>query len=300
MNNTLEHAKGSTQNGKWERIFTFENIICISVFIFFLGIYIKTLCPTVFWWDSGELIANIAVLGIPHRPGFPIYVLLGKIFSYLPFWGFAFKVNLLSSIFASLALTIFFKFFLESMKLFFPEMATRRELVLAAALSFILILGFTYSFWIQAVRAEVYSLNVLFFSLLLLLSILFLKDGKLKYLYLIFFALGLSLGNHHLSLLSTTPALFFLILLSSTGRNLSHCGSVIRHSSFAMNLRRFSLYVLFFLLGLSIYLYLPVRSLSGPPLAWGQVKSLSSSVNSIFALDTIKNLNLELDRKSVV
>jgi hypothetical protein len=58
-----------------------------------------------------------------------------------------------------------------------------------------------------------------------------------------------------------------------------------------VNLKRSSLYVLFFLLGLSIYLYLPIRSLSHPLLAWGEVKSLSSSANSIFALDTIKNLD---------
>jgi hypothetical protein len=102
-----------------------------------------------------------------------------------------------------------------------------------------------------------------------------------KYIYLFFFLLGLGLGNHHLSLLSTTPALFFLLLSSS----------VIRHSSFVINLRRLSLYALFFLLGLSIYLYLPIRSLSNPVLAWGNTRSISGSASSIFAVESLKNLN---------
>ena len=288
MEKNLNHKKNFDQKSNERKILTFENVICASVFIFFLAVYTITMCPTVFWWDSGELIANIAVLGIPHRPGFPIYVLLGKLFSFLPLWGFAFKVNLLSSFFASFSLIIFFKIFQRSLALWFPEMAKKKGLVLVSGFSFLLVLGFTYSFWIQAVRAEVYSLNVLFFSLLLLSSILYLKEKRLKYIYLFFFLLGLGLGNHHLSLLSSTPALFFLLLCSS-----AHNESVIRNSSFVINLRRFLLCTLLFLLGLSVYLYLPFRSLSHPPLAWGEVESISSSASSIFALDTIRNLNLE-------
>lgn len=279
MEKTLNQTEYSDQRKKRERLLTSENAVCASVFLFFLAVYTITLCPTVFWWDSGELIANIAVLGIPHRPSFPIYVLLGKLFSFLPFWSFALKVNFLSGLFASFSLAIFYKIFLKSANLFFPGMAKKRELVLLSGFSFIFVFGFTYSFWIQAVRAEVYSLNVLFFSLLLFSSILYLKEGKLKHIYLFFFLLGLGLGNHHLSLLSTIPA-FLILFLTFAPRSLLH-------------LKRISFYTLFSLLGLSVYLYLPIRSLSHPALAWGEVKSISSSASSVFALDTIKNLNLE-------
>jgi len=275
----INGTKEPDQKKKWGKSLTFENAFCASVFLFFLAVYTITLCPAVFWWDSGELIANIAVLGIPHRPGFPIYVLLGKLFSLLPLWSFALKVNFLSSLFASLSLVIFYKVFQESVNLFFSKMTKKRGLALVSGFSFLLVFGFTYSFWIQATRAEVYSLNVLFFSLLLFSSILYLKDGKLKYIYLFFFLLGLGLGNHHLSLLSTVPAFCILFL-------------IFVPESF-LHLRKIPFYALFFLLGLSIYLYLPIRSLSHPPLAWGEVKSISSSASSVFALDTIKNLNLE-------
>lgn len=253
----------------------------LFLFSFFLLIYIFTLCPTVFWWDSGEFIANIAVLGIPHRPGFPIYILVGKFFSLFPFFNFALKVNLLSAIFSAFSLLIFYFAFFEILDLFFPRIAQKKAQALVSASAFLLVLGFTYSFWIQSVRAEVYSLSILFFALLLFLSLRYLKTSHVKYIYLFFFLLGLGLGNHHLSLLSTTPALFFLLLSSS----------VIRHSSFVINLRRLSLYALFFLLGLSIYLYLPIRSLSNPVLAWGNTRSISGSASSIFAVESLKNLN---------
>jgi hypothetical protein len=255
----------------------------LFLFSFFLLIYIFTLCPTVFWWDSGEFIANIAVLGIPHRPGFPIYVLLSKFFSFLPFFSLALKVNLLSAIFSAFSLLIFYFAFFEILDLFFPRIAQKKAQALVSVSAFLLVLGFTYSFWIQSVRAEVYSLSILFFALLLFLSLRYLKTSHLKYIYLLFFLLGLGLGNHHLSLLSTTPALFFLLLFSS----------VIRHSSFVTNLRRLPLYALFFLLGLSIYLYLPIRSLSNPVLAWGNTRSISGSASSIFAVESLKNLNFD-------
>jgi len=274
-------------------LFSVENIIGFSIFVFSLAIYFKTLCPTVYWWDSGEFIANIAVLGIPHRPGFPVYVLLGKVFSWLPLESFAFRINLLSALFASLSLGIFFKIFIRTTNLFFPQKAKQESLVWLSSFLFVLILGFTYSFWIQAVRAEVYSLNILFFSLLLFLAIIYLQDRKSKHLFLFFFIFGLGLGNHHLSLLSTLPALLFLIFFASSAEVTVHPPSILRHPSIVINLKRLPIYFVFFLLGLSIYLYLPVRSLSHPLLAWGETKSVYSSAGSVFAFDTLRHLNFD-------
>jgi hypothetical protein len=147
METILNSTIYSNQRKKMKNLFTLENTICAFVFIFFLTVYGMTLCPAVFWWDSGELIANIAVLGIPHRPGFPIYVLLGKLFSLPPLWSFALKVNFLSSLFASFSLVIFYKIFQECVDLFFPKMANQRALVLVSGFSFLLVFGFCYSFW---------------------------------------------------------------------------------------------------------------------------------------------------------
>jgi hypothetical protein len=260
-------------------VFSTENLICVFVFIFSTAVYGLTLCPAVFWWDSGELIANIAVLGIPHRPGFPIYVLLGKLFSLLPLWSMAFKVNLLSALFASFSLVVFLKTFRSCIRLFLPEMDRLKGIVFLSGLTFLLSFGFTYSFWIQAVRAEVYSLNILFFSLLLLLVLKYVENKKIKHICLFFFLLGLGLGNHHITLLSTLPALFLFALAYSPEQ--------------IFNFKRIRYYALFLLWGFSIYLYLPIRALSHPPLAWGSTRSLSASAGSIFALDTLRNFNLD-------
>jgi hypothetical protein len=261
------------------RILSSENVVSAFVFFFFLVVYAITLCPAVFWWDSGELIANIAVLGIPHRPGFPIYLLLGKIFSLLPLWSFALRINLMSALFAAGSLAILYRVFLQASALFFPETTKQRRFIQISGLFSLLVFGFTYSFWIQAVRAEVYSLNALFFSLLFYLSIQYLKRGHSQHIFLFFFFLGLGLGNHHLSLLSTVPAFAFL-LLSFDRRNL-------------LQWSRIPFYVSFLLLGLSVYLYLPIRSMADPPLTWGNLNSVSSSAGSIFALDSIRNFNFE-------
>ena len=259
--------------------FSSENVACASVFLLFSVVYLITLCPAVFWWDSGELIANIAVLGIPHRPGFPIYLLLGKLVSLLPIGSVAVRVNLMSALCASLSLAILYKAFQNIACLFFPEAARHRRLTQVSGLFFVLVLGFTYSFWIQAVRAEVYSLNALFFSLLFYLCIRYVKQGDLRLIYLLFFLLGLGLGNHHLSLLSTVPALGVLVMTSADR-------PVVRW-------RRIPFYAVFLLLGFSIYLYLPIRAPANPPLAWGEVSSVSSSAGSVFALESIKSTNLE-------
>jgi hypothetical protein len=271
-------ADHESRLSKPDGVFSFENLACASVFLLFLAVYLTTLCKAVFWWDSGELIANIAVLGIPHRPGFPIYLLLGKLISFLPIWSFALRINFMSAVCASFSLAILYKVFQKMACLFSPEAAGHRRLIQASGLFFVLVLGFTYSFWIQAVRAEVYSLNALFFSLLFYLCMRYIEQGDLKLLYLLFFLLGLGLGNHHLSLLSTVPALGLLVMTSAY-RPVTHW-------------RRIPLYAIFLLLGFSIYLYLPLRAASNPPLAWGKVNSIPSSAGSVFALESLRSFNL--------
>jgi hypothetical protein len=59
-----------------------------------------TLAPGVTPWDSGEFLAAIHALGIPHPPGTPLYVLLGKVWSmvFADVFGFARAINLLSAV----------------------------------------------------------------------------------------------------------------------------------------------------------------------------------------------------------
>ena len=67
-------------------------------FIISLSLYILTLAPTVTFEDSGELIAAAYNLGIPHQPGYPLFTLLGRVFSMLPIDTVAYRLNLMSAV----------------------------------------------------------------------------------------------------------------------------------------------------------------------------------------------------------
>jgi hypothetical protein len=74
----------------------------LVLFISF-GVYLWTMAPTVTFGDSGDFISSAYTLGLPHPTGYPTYILLAHLISYLPIGNIAFRINLLSSFFASLA-----------------------------------------------------------------------------------------------------------------------------------------------------------------------------------------------------
>ena len=83
-------------------------IIPVLLFLISFGIYLKTLAPTITGGDSGELIANAYTLGISHPPGHPLYCLLGRLFTFLPFASLAYRVNLMSPLVASLTVVLIY------------------------------------------------------------------------------------------------------------------------------------------------------------------------------------------------
>ena len=78
-------------------------IAIIALGLSFL-IYLLTMADTVPYWDSGEFIATSYILGVPHPPGSPLYLIIGRIFSMIPFNpDIAFRINLISPVVSSLA-----------------------------------------------------------------------------------------------------------------------------------------------------------------------------------------------------
>lgn len=81
-----------------------QRFLCAGgVFATTLALYIWTLAPTVTLVDSGELIVAAHGLGVPHPPGFPLYVLLAHVATLLPVGNVAMRVNFASALFAALA-----------------------------------------------------------------------------------------------------------------------------------------------------------------------------------------------------
>ncbi|MBA3406119.1 MAG: DUF2723 domain-containing protein, partial [Gemmatimonadaceae bacterium] len=71
----------------------------VAVFVPLFVAYVVTLAPSVTYWDSGEFLAAVKTLGIPHPPGTPLYILLANVWAQLfsPVLGYAYAVNLFSA-----------------------------------------------------------------------------------------------------------------------------------------------------------------------------------------------------------
>ena len=81
-----------------------NRITAAVIWVFSFVVYTLTVAPTVSYWDCGEFIAAAHTLGIPHPPGSPLYVMLGRLFSVLPIAAdFAVRINLFSAFSSAIA-----------------------------------------------------------------------------------------------------------------------------------------------------------------------------------------------------
>src|SRR5918995_5908086 len=212
----------------------------------FVGIlYIGTLAPTVLPYgapdtlDSPMLQAEVHVLGVGHPTGYPTYMMLTHLFTYLPFGDPAYRVNLASALYAALAV---FVVYLAGLRLGGKAVA---------AASGTLAFGLSEAFWSQAVIAEVYTFEALLVALVILFALLWRDRRDDRYLLLSAFLVGLSL-THHLTSVLLVPAVLAFVFLTDR-RVFSRTGLMLK-----------SLGLL--LLGLLPLLYLPIRALMHAPL----------------------------------
>lgn len=195
--------------------------------------------------DGGDLITAARTLGIPHPPGYPTYTLLAWLFTHLPTGSIAYRVHLLSAVSAALAVGLLCR----TVQVLLPDEGSSCALSVATALT----TAFAPLLWSQAVIAEVYALLTLFAALLLRLWIRWRHGGPDSALWLSAFLLGLGLGSHY-SLIFSIPAT--LILLWPERQRWQRPGVWLPCLGC-------------FLLGLLIYVYLPLAAAGQPPLNWG-------------------------------
>ena len=164
------------------------------VLILSLFVYLSALCPGISLGDAGELISASYTLGIAHPPGYPVYTLLGKLFTFLPFGTIAGRINLMTALFGALAGT-----FLSLLLIRITKNTVSGILAL--------MLAFSPLFWESSVAAEVYSLNMFFISMLLLLA--YRSTGSLRGALFSGLIFGISLGNHDTMILLLPLFLYF-------------------------------------------------------------------------------------------
>ncbi len=197
----------------------FNNIFGWFVFAIALATYWLTMEPTASYWDCGEFISVSYKLEVPHPPGAPFFLLIGRLFSFLSFGDVhkvAYWINF-SSVLAS-AFTILFLFWSitlfgrKLMKITTPEEFTNDKIwvLMGAGLVGALACTFSDSAWFSAVEGEVYGMSSFFtaFVVWAMLKWELIEDDAQanRWLLLIFYMMGLSIGVHMLNLV-TIPAL---------------------------------------------------------------------------------------------
>jgi hypothetical protein len=203
-------------NHNFQRI---NNITGWLVFVIALITYAKTMEPTASYWDAGEFIAVSYKLQVPHPPGAPFFLLLGRLFSFLSFGDVtqvAYWVNFVSVLAGGFTILFLFwsitLFGRKLMKVNKPEELTddKTWVLIGAGLVGSLTYTFCDSQWFSAVEAEVYSMSSFFtaFVVWAMLKWEVIEDEAKanRWLLLLFYMMGLSIGVHLLNLV-TIPAL---------------------------------------------------------------------------------------------
>jgi hypothetical protein len=201
-------------------------------------VYLLTMAPGVTGLDSAELATGAHTLGIVHPTGYPLYLLLAKIFTLLPIRSVAYRVNLMSAVFAALTVWLV------------ACIATRVSRNRWAAWLGAGVLGFSYSFWGLAVVAEVYTLHAFLLALTLLMLMRWRESENDNWVMAGALVYGLSLTNHVSGVLFFPAFLWFLFKQAGVKRLL----------------RLSPLLIVLMGVGLSVYLYLPLRDQAGVPL----------------------------------
>jgi hypothetical protein len=196
--------------------------------------YLFTLAPDLYSLDSPELAAAASQLGIAHAPGYPLYTLSGWLFSHaFPVGTVAFRMNLLSALFGVATSAVVYVLALR---------LGARPLVAAAGA---LALGFSYFFWLDALAAEVYTLDALLLAGLLLAAYAWRARPSLTRAASVGLLLGLASANRTTSFLYLPGLLAFAWLSGErTARSYAAAGLGLAG-------------------GLLFYLYLPLRSAAG-------------------------------------
>jgi hypothetical protein len=139
-----------------------NRLLALLVFLIPFIVYLMTMAATVSLWDSGEFIATSYILGIPHSPGTPLYVLVGRVFSMLPVpMTIAQRVNFLSVAFSALAVLMAYSIMVATIRFMYPGLkgAGARFIQYAGPFVGSLYLTFSDTFWRDGTQAEVYALS---------------------------------------------------------------------------------------------------------------------------------------------
>ena len=280
------------------------------------AVYVYTAQPNVGLLDSGEFIVAAQHFGVPHPTGYPLWTLLAWLFQLLPLGNAAWEVNIFSGVCGALAVgltTLIGSSMLRWMMPWFSGDERESGSLVPALIAgtFGLLFAFSFSFWTQAVIAEVYTLHGLLIALFVLSLYWWVRRPELdRPILATFFTFALCMSNHHLTLaLAPLPLLvplilrrevFWEVLVSSVvsaalvylgfaylSKDPTTWSTAMRFFYFAMlglvillvlkwrrtDVRIVLLVPVVVVAGLLPYAYMPVASSTNPPMNWGYTRT---------------------------
>lgn len=282
------------------------------------AVYFYTAQPNVGLLDSGEFIVAAQHFGVPHPTGYPLWTILAWLFQLLPLGNAAWEVNIFSGLCGALAVGVTTLLASSMLRWMMPWWGRGEEPVKVPdvvtgviAVSFGLLFAFSFSFWTQAVIAEVYTLHGLLVGLFVLSLYWWVRRPEQdRPILATFFTFSLCMSNHHLTLaLAPLPLLvpllvrrsvFWEVLVASLvsaalvylgfawlSNDATTWSTAMRFFYFAMlgliillvlkwrrtDLKIVLLVPLAVILGLLPYAYMPFASSTNPPMNWGYTRT---------------------------
>ena len=190
-------------------------------FLAVLVVYIMTMAPTVTFWDAGEFIAAAHTLGVPHPPGTPLFVIVGRVLSLIPLpFIVAAKLNFLSVICGATAAMLLYLIGVKITENMVEEedreSFSGRLVIHGGAVICGLIPSFFQTVWSNATEFEVYAIATLTIILVGWLMVYMgeLKDAarEQKVLLLVVYLVGLSIANHLIVVLVAPAVILYTVL----------------------------------------------------------------------------------------
>jgi hypothetical protein len=225
----------------------------LGVGLLVFALYAVTLAPTTQFWDTSEYIATAHILGIPHPPGNPLFVLLARTWDILlsPLHlSTAVRINLFSAFMSASAHSLWFLVVHHVLRHF----GDKRSFRLAGAFVAVLLSATAFTVWNQSnVNEKVYTVSLA--TIALLSWLLFRWEEKLgqgkddNLIILMVFILALSVGNHLMAFLAAPAILVFVLVV---------------HPQTLLNWKLYVAGLIAGVLGLSVHLFLPLRAGLGP------------------------------------
>jgi len=232
-----------------------RTIIALVVFVFVLIVYVETMYVTVPFWDGGEFIATSYILGVPHPPGTPLYVLIGRLFSLVPIGSIAARVNFLSALPAALAVLFTFLVTVRILRHWFKGNVSdaQQYVMYAGAVAASFFTAFSFTFWENAIEAEVYSLS----SFVMILTVWLVlrwwdrlgERGNDNLLLLAVYLISLCVGIHLGTALVVPGVVLFVFMINWRS---------------ILNGRFLGWALLLTVLGISVHFYLLIRANLNP------------------------------------